>query len=266
MSAPPLGRLCVYFALITAGAFGGAVVAAVITPRAVAPAYAWLIKGTLVMALIVAITHGFLRRENRTWREFCVMRAALPASVLRGVALGMALALAWSIALYVFIPYSVAANSGLSIAAFVAASLGTVGMGIAEEVGYRTYGLLGLRTRLGYTAAVLSTTALFVAAHVAGGVPWLAALCVVGTASVLFAVLMVETRNLPLVVAVHVASNLVQDNVLRTSGQASLLEMHTLAPAGASDTARVWVAMGAINLLTAAAVLAWRRRQPQPSA
>jgi len=105
---------------------------------------------------------------------------------------------------------------------------------------------------------------IFIAAHIAGGVPWLAGVLVVGSASVLFAVVMLETNKLPLVVALHVTTNIIQDNFLRTVPDSSLF--HATFAGGLVDSDRIhtWIALALINALAAIAVIGWSRHARAP--
>jgi len=130
------------------------------------------------------------------WSAFGVVRPWWRSAGVGALA-GLLLAGAWLAVVFWLSPFDLAWNSEWVPARFLAASLGTVAMGIAEEVGYRSYGLAETRRLAGYGVAVALSTTIFVAAHVAGGVPWHAALLVVGSSSVLFCIVMLETRNLP---------------------------------------------------------------------
>ena len=254
--APILG----YLALITLSALGATVLAAVVTPRAWPPAYAWLVKATLVMSFVTAITAVYLRHAGLAWSDFGVRRHALIARCGLGISMGLVLGMAWTGVVYAIAPFSARWNSGLLPAHWLAASLGTVAMGIAEEVGYRSFALRELRLRSGYWTAVFLPTALFVASHLAGGVPWQAAVLVVGSASVLFAIVMLETRSLPLVIALHVVTNLVQDNLLRSAQDASLFTFAEGGPV-AADQFEIWIGLATVNVLAIIAMFAWARRR-----
>jgi membrane protease YdiL (CAAX protease family) len=254
-----------YFLAIALVAFGGTVIAMSLVPASVPRPTAWLIRAALVMALVLTVTHGFMARARVPWSTFGVTAGRWCRDPAIGAVGGFLLAGAWLVAIDRLSPFELAWNREWAIEPFAAASLGTLAMGIAEEVGYRSFGLselrrlFGARHRGGYAAAVTISTAVFVAAHVAGGVPWPAAVLVVGSASVLFCVVMLETRSLPLVVALHVVTNLVQDNTLRTDAAASLFTPRASGPA-APDLA-IWTTMALINLIAAGALLAWSRRR-----
>jgi membrane protease YdiL (CAAX protease family) len=253
-------RTVVYFILIAACAFGGAFTASLLTPRGMAAAYAWLIKATAVMLLVLALTHAFLRRDLLAWSDFGMTARGLPAAIAWGVAWGALLAGAWLAAVWFLTPFEVDVNAHVLLLHFVATCGATVAMGIAEEVGYRTYGLRALRERGGYWTAALVPTAIFIAAHVSGGVPWLAGVLVVGSASVLFAVVMLETNKLPLVVALHATTNFIQDNLLRTSPDSSLFNATFAGTIADTDRIYAWIALALINALATIAVIGWSRR------
>jgi membrane protease YdiL (CAAX protease family) len=162
---------------------------------------------------------------------------------------------------YSIAPFSPRWNADLVPTRWLAASIGTLFMAIAEEVGYRSYALRELQLHTGYWTAVLIPTAVFTAAHFAGGVPWQAAVLVVGSTSVLFSVVMLEVRNLSLVAAMHAATNLVQDNLLRPSADASLFVIAVGTGPGEQDQWAVWFAMLAVNVVATGALLGWSRRQ-----
>jgi membrane protease YdiL (CAAX protease family) len=257
-------HVLVYLLLITAGALAATLLATIITPRSWPAALAWLIKAVLVASVVVVITHIHLRRAGIRWVEFGVSGRSLATQAGRGFSWGLALALAWSGAMYCIAPHDATWNPRLVPSYWWAASLGTVAMAIAEEVGYRSYALRELHRSSGYIPAVVIPTVVFVAAHFAGGVPWQPAVMVVGSTSVLLAVIMLETRSLPLVIALHAMTNLVQDNLLRPSPDASLF---TLAPGTgptAADSLAVWLAMMSINVIATGTLLGMRRRGRAP--
>ena len=255
--APILG----YLGLITLSALGATVLAAVVTPRHWPTAYAWLIKATLVMSFVIAITAFYLRRAGLTWSDFGARRDTLIAHCGLGMSLGLVLGLAWTAVVYAIAPFSAHWNADIVPAHWFAASLGTVAMGIAEEVGYRSFALRGLRLQSGYWTAVFLPTTLFAVSHLAGGVPWQAAVLVVGSASVLFAIVMLEMRSLPLVIALHVATNLVQDNLLRSARDSSLFDLAEGSGPTPTDQFTIWVGLATVNVLAAIATLAWARRR-----
>ncbi|MGH8262245.1 MAG: hypothetical protein ACRET4_02095, partial [Steroidobacteraceae bacterium] len=149
----------VYFVLVVAAAFGGTVVVAVLTPRATPAAQAWFLKGALVMLLVVAITHYHLRRADQRWSSFGVIQDRIPGSTFSGGLLGILLAGLWCFVVWYLAPFDVSRNAQLIPLQFVTASLGTVAMGIAEEVGYRTYGMRELQRAGGDLLAVLLPSA-----------------------------------------------------------------------------------------------------------
>lgn len=252
-------RVGVYFILITACAFGGAFIASLATSREMAASYAWLIQATAVMLLVLAVTSAFMRRDLLTWSDFGVAPLRLLAAIPRGVASGALLGGAWFAAVRAITPVELVVNVHVLTTHFAAASVATLAMGIAEEVGYRSYGLHVLRSRFGYWSAAVVPTAIFIAAHVVGGAPWPAGVLVVGSASMLFAVVMLETGNLPLVVALHATTNLIQDNLLRTSPDSSLFRATFTGKVADSDSMLVWITLALINTLAMIAVIGWSR-------
>jgi len=249
-------RALVYFLVVAIGAFGGTLIASILVPASVPAPYAWLIRASTVMVLVIAITHAFLARAGQSWSAFGAEPARWRRAIPRGIAGGLLVAGAWMIAIAALAPFQLMWNTAWVGTQLAAATAGTIAMGVAEEVGYRSFGLFELRRAGGYATAVAISTAIFVAAHVAGGVPWQAGLLVVGSASILFCVLMLETRSLPLVATLHFVTNLVQDNTLRGSPGASLFIAHASPAAAARDDRAIWIAIAFVNVLVAAGVMA----------
>jgi len=172
---------------------------------------------------------------------------------------GVALATGWAAVVWFWAPYRLTPNPQLTAATFAMGTAATLAIGIAEEVGYRSYGMRRLHEGYGAAAAVLLPTAIFVLAHVAGGVPWLAGLTVIGTASVLYGCLMLATRSLALVAAFHIGNNLVQDAALRTSAGSLFVSSFADPERAQAAGPAIWSSMAALNLAVAFAVLAWHR-------
>lgn len=254
-----MSRVLVYYLCVALAAFGGTLIVAILVPSTLPGSWTWLIRASTVMVLVLAVTQAFLKRSDLRWSDFGVATRRWHRGVARGALGGLLLSAAWLAVLSVLSPFALEWNPGWMPARFVAASLGTLAMGIAEEVGYRSYGLVESDRRAGPVVAVALSSAIFVAAHIAGGVPWVAALLVVGSATVLFCVVMLETRQLALVIALHVVTNLVQDNTLRGAPDASLFTAHATSPAGSEWAS--WGAIALLNLGAAAAVVAWHRRR-----
>lgn len=259
MPEPGPRRILTYLLLISAVAYAGAAGANLLASPDLPESHAWLIKATLVMLLVAGVTHLYMRRAGQHWGDYAVIPARLPAAVVRGGLAGLALAGAWAGLVWMLAPFGLSWNASLVPAQFLAASLGTIAMGCAEEIGYRSYALRALRPIFGAQAAVFVPSLLFVAVHVAGGVPWPAGLLVVGSMSVLLGVVMLKTGDLPLVISLHIATNLVQDNLLRLSPTASLFAAQPLQTAVPPEPLQVWIAIGAFNLAAAAGVAAWYR-------
>jgi membrane protease YdiL (CAAX protease family) len=240
-------------------ALGGTLAVALFLPVKVGPAVAWFVKCMLVMCLVTVTTWICMRRHGLTWKRYGVVRDSW-RRVLGGLAGGLLLAAAWSIPVYLVAPFHWTVNDGLSWTAFTLGTLASLGMGIAEEVGYRTYGMDFLLRHVGALAAIVVPSAIFVGMHIAGGVPWLAGLLVVGSASLMYGCLMLATRSLPFVAAFHIANNLGQDAWLRTSAGSLWRPVFGSDIAAVSQPA-IWAGMMVLNLVVAAGAWAsWRRR------
>lgn len=260
--ARPLPHIAGYFALVAVMAFGGTFVAALVVPARLGPSVAWFAKCLIVMCLVVALTWVYIRRAGMGWQRYGVGRHAWRYG-WGGLVAGLALAAAWSIPVFLVVPFHWAANEAFRWTAFALGTGASFGMGIAEEVGYRTYGMDRLLNVSGPFAALLVPTAVFAGVHVAGGVPWLAGLLVVGSSSVMYGCLMLATRSLPFVAAFHIANNLGQDALLRTSSGSPWKPVFHADVATASQPA-IWLGMMVLNLLVASAAWVVWRRTPRP--
>lgn len=260
--ARPLNHIAGYFVLVAAMAFGGTFVAALVVPAPLGPSVAWFAKCVIVMCLVVALTWVYLRRAGLGWRRYRVNARSWRYG-MSGMAAGLALAVAWSLPVYLVVPFHWAANEAFDGTAFALGTGASIGMGIAEETGYRTYGFDRLLDIYGPLAALFVPTAVFVGVHVAGGVPWLAGLLVVGSSSVMYGCLMLATRSLPFVAAFHIANNLGQDALLRTS-TGSLWKPVFHADVATASQPAIWLGMMMLNLLVASAAWWFWRRTPRP--
>jgi membrane protease YdiL (CAAX protease family) len=236
--------------------------ATIVAGRNPDPASAWLLKCVTILFLVVGLTWACMKRSGITWKRYGVSaeRNAYRL-VLIGLASGIVVAGVWAGIVWFWAPYVLAANPTLSLRALLLGTLATLAIGVAEEVGYRTYGLDRLEANFGPLTAVLLPSILFAAMHMTGGLPWLAALCVVGSSSVMYGSLMLATRSLPLVAAFHIANNLLQDAVIRT-GEGSLFAPSFRAAAGMENQmTRIWLCILAVNV--AMTVVIWRKRRPK---
>jgi membrane protease YdiL (CAAX protease family) len=92
---------------------------------------------------------------------------------------------------------------------------------------------------------------------------WLPALLVVGSGGLMYASLMLATRSLPFVVAFHIANNLGQDALLRTSDASIWHPVLRQPESAASHSLEIWLGMAVLNL--AVAGFAWRHRRTWPA-
>lgn len=248
-----------YLLLVSMAAFGAAVLAMIVVGRNADPAQAWLVRCALVMALVVGVTWLYLRRDALRWSRYGVSMGARSATAsLAGMAGGTLLALLWALIVWAWAPFHWQPNPALRTDALLTGVLAALAMGIAEEVGYRSYGLERLYLQYGAVVSVLVPSAVFVLAHLTGGMPWLAGLLVVGSCSLLYGSLMLATRSLPFVAAFHVANNLVQDALLRTGTGSLWQPVFQDAEAPHRHQLAIWAGMALVNLALAGWV--WTRR------
>ena len=248
-----------YLLLVSVAAFGAAVLAMIVTGRNADPAQAWLVRCVLVMALVTGVTWLYLRRDGLRWSRYGVSADARGATAcLTGLAGGCLLALLWALIVWAWAPFRWQPNPALRMEALLTGALAALAMGIAEEAGYRSYGLERLYLQYGAVVSVLAPSAVFVLAHLSGGMPWLAGLLVVGSCSLLYGSLMLATRSLPFVTAFHIANNLVQDALLRTGTGSLWQPVFQSADAPQRHQLAIWMSMALVNLALAAWV--WTRR------
>ncbi|PYQ58198.1 MAG: hypothetical protein DMF58_16160 [Acidobacteria bacterium] len=106
----------------------------------------------------------------------------------------------------------------------------------AEELLYRGYLFLLTARVYGRSVAIAGTSILFALLHIQGGVPWQSALAGVLTSGLLFAVLFARWHSVPLVLAFHVATNVVQEVIgLRISALTVAVPQYPTSPAAWSS-------------------------------
>lgn len=257
---PRISALLFYVAL-SVTAIVGTIGAAILAGRKPDPAWAWLLKCLVIFVLVVGLTWIFMKKEAIGWRRYGISTDANTYRLaLLGFLGGIALACIWAAVVWFWTPYELNPNPAFSSRALILGTLATLLLGIAEEVGYRTYGLETLERGFGPATAVLLPSILFAAMHTTGGMPVLAAICVVGSCSVLYGTLMLATRSLPLVAAFHIANNLLQDIAIRTSDGSLFTPTFHASGGHPGQSTNVWLCVMAVNL--AVAYVIWRKRVP----
>lgn len=182
-------------------------------------------SGSVVAALVLAIALGalnqsFFRSEGGSLAEigFDAPRRRLGEFGVAFLA-GCGVVALWALALYVIASPRWRPYDGFNAASAASRIAFCLFNNAAEELAYRGYLLRKLVQRFGSTTAVLSTAALFALLHVQAGVPWPSAVTVIFTSGVLYAVLLLRWRSLPLVIGFHAAMNVGQELIgLRVTG------------------------------------------------
>jgi membrane protease YdiL (CAAX protease family) len=257
-------ELARYFGLIACCAFSSTLAGQLLLGRGSSDVIRWLCKCLLVMASVCGVTTYFLRRAGERWDNYGVeWSAKVVAKVAWGIVGGLLVAWGWAEVVRLQTPFRLEINPSPNVLRVIFGVIAAFAIGIGEEVGYRSYGMEQARRASGLVGALLIPTSIFVLAHVIGGVPWQAGLLVVGTCSLLYGVLMIATRSLPLVAAFHIANNLFQDAVLRTSAD-SLWQAHFQNLNQAQRSAlHIWWSIALVNVATIGAVTVWRKKQAQ---
>lgn len=254
-----------FYGVISLAAVAGTICAAILAGRHTDPAMQWLLKCALVCVLVLGVTWAWMRRQGIGWARYGVAAGRRTGRrVLLGFIGGLALAGVWAAIVWLWAPYDLGLNPAFSPRVFMLGTLATLLIGIAEEVGYRSYGLDALERAFGPATAVVLPSLLFAAMHTTGGMPWLAAACVVGSSSVLYGTLMLVTRSLPAVAAFHIANNLLQDALIRTGPGSWWVPSFRAHAADAAPWASIWLCIMAVNLAVAGVL--WRRRRARCAA
>jgi membrane protease YdiL (CAAX protease family) len=129
----------------------------------------------------------------------------------------------------------------------------------AEELAYRGYLLVRLQQLFGSPPAILGTSAVFALSHVQAGVPWSGAVGVVFTCGIIFAVIFLRWRSLPMALGFHVATNVLQELFgLRLSAM-SLIKPDVTEAVAAKQSLTI---LGLIAVLNVAVALSLARRTP----
>lgn len=209
----------------------------------------------MVLAILTLILNWrFLRSEGRSLAE---LGFDAPRQRIREVALGFVAGACtagfWAVAIWAVTSVSWRPAPSFNPVAAAGSFSFIVFNNAAEELVYRGYLFLLLWRVYGRSVAIFGTSILFALLHIQGGVPWQSVLAGVLTSGLVFAVLFARWRSIPLVLAFHVATNVIQEVLgLRTTGLTLLVpqyaSMTTLQSYG------VLASVAVINLAAALAV------------
>jgi membrane protease YdiL (CAAX protease family) len=218
------------------------------------------VPALVIATLALLLNRGFLRSEGRSLAE---LGFASPGLRMRQIAAGFGggvlTAGAWIVGLWCVTSLIWRPSSGFHSVAAVGSFTFIVFNNAGEELLYRGYLFLLIARAYGRWAAIVATSVLFALLHIQAGVPWQSALAGVLTSGLLFAVLFARWQSVPLVLAFHVATNVVQEVMgLRLTGLTALVPQY---PAGATATQSygVLAIVALINVGVALGVLFWKR-------
>jgi membrane protease YdiL (CAAX protease family) len=182
--------------------------------------------------------------------------------VTAGFAAGCLVVAAWWLVLRAVVPDSWERSPAFDPYAAAGAFTFAVFNNAGEELVYRGYLFLLLARSYGKTAAVVSTCLLFTLLHIQSGVPWLSAVTVVLTSALLFAALFVRWQSVPLVLAFHVAVNVMQELIgLRISGLTMWMPHLAGSRVSAAQSNAVLGLTALLNTILAVAVFLSAARQ-----
>jgi len=218
------------------------------------------VPALVIATLALFLNYRFLRSEGRSLAELGFDSPRLRVRQLAvGFGGGVLIAGAWILALWCVASPSWRPSPGFHSLAALGSFTFAVFNNAGEELIYRGYLFLLIARAYGRWAAILSTSILFALMHIQGGVPWQSALAGVLTSGLLFAVLFARWQSVPLVLAFHVATNVVQEVMgLRTTGLTALVPQYA-AGATATRSYAVLALVALINVAVALAVAFWKR-------
>jgi membrane protease YdiL (CAAX protease family) len=213
----------------------------------------------MLLALAALIMNWrFLRSEGRSLMDLGFDAPRL-GRVTIGFLAGCLLVGAWALAL----------RAGTSVAWHITptfdplAAFGSVTFAFfnnaGEELLYRGYLFLLLARSYGRAAAVIGTCSLFTLLHMQAGLPWPSAVAGVLTSALVFAALFVRWQSVPLVLAFHVATNVLQELLgLRVSALTLFVPTFETKPSE-SQSHTVLAIIGLVNTALALAIFAYAR-------
>lgn len=217
--------------------------------------------GALVSAGLVAVLLWY-SRLGWTQRAACGLGfdRRTPMRFLLGVVLG-ALLLAAPVAVLAGVDdVRWVRGPDVEIGTVAAAFTAYLLLSCLEELGFRSYPLLGLQQELGLWTAQAIVAMAFIAYHIAYGQPWFSAVVGTGLGSLLFGTAAVVSRGLALPIGLHAAWNF-GSWALGDKGLPGVWTPVFVHPPGVAGT----VAYVAAFLLWAAGLLVWQRLQARPS-
>lgn len=166
----------------------------------------------LLLVLLIALTWGFLKWENRklsvlgldpTWPRVL--------QLLAGLGFGMLLIASIAICIRLLLPFKWALNPNFKWDAALFSLLYYLIGNAVEELIFRGYSFERLITGIGLWKAQAVTAVLFAVFHILNGWPWQIALTGTTIGSLLFGIVFARWRSLPAAIGVHAASNWTRD-------------------------------------------------------
>jgi len=223
------------------------------------------VPALLLAILTLILNWRFLRSEGRSLADLGFDAPAVRIQQTTfGFVAGAFTAGAWALAFWAVtsVPWrmtpafnSMAAAGSLTFIVF---------NNFAEELVYRGYLFLLMSKVYGPPVAIIGTSILFAFLHIQGGVPWQSVVAGVLTSGLLFAVLFNRWQSVPLVLAFHVATNVVQEIFgLRVSALTLVVPRQTVAMTALQSYAVLGL-VALINCIVALAV--WLTTPNRPSA
>jgi uncharacterized protein len=226
------------------------------------------VPAMVIAALTLILNLRFLRSEGRSLADLGFDNPPLRIrEIALGFAGGVVIAGVWALALASVSSVSWHAAPQFNPVSAAGSFTFIVFNNAGEELVYRGYVFLVTARLYGRGVAIAGTSILFALLHIQGGVPWQSVLAGVLTSGLLFAVLFDRWQSVPLVLAFHAATNVVQEVLgLRMSGLTVVVPQFATNPtAGPSYVVLTFVAL--INLT--AALVVWfpirNRRRPDIS-
>ena len=254
----PLAKIALFLALAAFAVLGYLFLLSAL--RGKLGSFSAVVPAMVLATLTLILNWRFLRAEGRPLADLGFNN---PRVRIREMALGFVggafTAGAWALALWLVTSPSWRAAPAFHLVSAAGSFTFIVFNNAAEELVYRGYLFIATARWYGRAVAIVGTSLLFALLHIQGGVPWQSVVAGVLTSGLLFAILFARWQSVPLVLAFHAATNVIQEVLgVRSSGLTVVRPQYATTPAARSFYT-VLGCVALINLVVAAAVWLGRR-------
>lgn len=167
--------------------------------------------GIIGTGVALLVTWIFLRFEKRL---FCHIGLLWSSQTLKrfcfGLAIGLLLATVMTLLLIQFTDLTITFATNYSITAFFILSVALVPLAFMEEVAFRAYPFLSLRSTIGIWGAQIVIAVLFALYHVAGGESLIGSLLGPGIWAFVFGLVAMRSGGIAMPTGVHLGVNIIR--------------------------------------------------------